>query len=346
MAGYVKNAWYMVGWQQEVPESGFLKRTIMDKPMMFYRKQEGSGFVGMVDRCPHRFAPLSMGKRDGDAVICGYHGLKFDATGQCVRNPFSDLIPPACSVEAFIMAGQDGILWMWAGDPTQADTAKIPDFSCMDPAAPAPMGQGHLVFDAHYELLTDNLMDLSHIEFVHTGTFGGGGVIFRGTHSVKEEGDAIWSNWDMPDTRPPWADFLPPEMKTDHWLHMRGHAPASMLLEIGLCPAGADKRSAAAEPLRAPTIMPHIITPESETRAHYFYGFSQDQSEDGVGKAFKEEDQPMIEAVQRSMGDTDFWGKRPVILNVDAAGVRARRRLMKLRREEELAVAGDAIAAE
>ncbi|WP_404478065.1 Rieske 2Fe-2S domain-containing protein [Novosphingobium sp. BL-52-GroH] len=338
MSAYVKNAWYMVGWEAEVPQDGFLTRTILDKPMLFYRRQDG-GFVGMVDRCPHRFAPLSMGKREGDAVVCGYHGLAFDESGTCIRNPFSDLIPPGCTVETFVMHAKDTILWMWPGDPARADPGAIADFSCMAPDAPMPQSPGHLVFDANYELLTDNLMDLSHIEFVHTGTFGGGGVIFRGEHSVREEGDTLWSNWWMADTRPGWATFLPPEMKTDHWLHMRWTAPASMMLEIGLCPAGVDPTQAPMPPMRGP----HIITPETQTRSHYFYGFSAMQGEDGVGRAFREEDQPMLEAVQRSMGDTDFWSRKPVILNVDAGAVRARRRLMKLRREEG---SQEAIAAE
>jgi vanillate O-demethylase monooxygenase subunit len=340
MADYVRNAWYMAGWEEEVPEQGFLVRTIMDKPMLFYRKQDGTGYVGMVDRCPHRFAPLSMGRREGDRLVCGYHGLTFDETGACVRNPFSDLIPPHCRVQAFAVEARDTILWLWGGDPAEADPSLIADFSCMAPGD-VPQGRGHLMFDANYELLTDNLMDLSHIEFVHRGTFGGGGVIFRGTHEVKEEGEAIWSNWWMPETRPAWATFLPPEMKTDHWLDMRWHAPASMLLEIGLCPAGMDRANMPMPPM----LQPHIITPETQTRSHYFYGFARlegTEGEDQVGRAFKEEDQPMLEAVQRSMGDADFWAQKPVILAVDAGAIRARRRLMKLRRDE----APEAVAAE
>ena len=336
MSEHLRNLWYMAGWETEVPEDGFLVRTLLDTPMVFYRKENGDGFVALVDRCPHRFAPLSRGRREGNNLICGYHGLKFDETGSCISNPFSDLIPPGCAVQSFPVVAKDSILWFWPGDPDDADPTAIGNFSCM--AAESSLGRGHLRFEANFELLTDNLMDLSHIEFLHTGSFGGGGVIFQGTHNVKTEGEIVWSNWWMPEiSPPPWASFLPPETKVDHWLEMRWAAPASMLLEVGICLAGTNR----AESPIPPMVAPHIITPETSTTSHYFYGFpkSGDDSEDVVGKAFIDEDQPMIEAVQRSMKDTDFWGKRPVILQVDSGSVMARRRLMKMRREQEAATA-------
>jgi hypothetical protein len=43
----------------------------------------------------------------------------------------------------------------------------------------------------------------------------------------------------------------------------------------------------------------------------------------------------MLEAIQATMGETDFWDLTPVILNVDAGGIRARRRLMQMRRSEQ-----------
>jgi vanillate O-demethylase monooxygenase subunit len=180
---------------------------------------------------------------------------------------------------------------------------------------------------ANYQLITDNLMDLSHIEFVHTGTFGGAGVIFKGKHEVKQEGDSIWSNWWMPNIDPPpWAAGILPEMKLDHWLDMRWNAPASMMLDTGICPAGSVGRAGPVPPERDC----HILTPETELSTHYFYTSSEMQAAADVDKAYYDEDKPILEAVQRSMGDADFWGKKPVILSVDAGAVRVRHRLAKL----------------
>lgn len=333
MAEDIRNLWYMAGWEEEIVGTGFLTRTLLGTPMVFFRTADCDGYVAFADRCPHRFAPLSRGKRAGDNVVCGYHGLTFDPHGKCVRSPFSESVPPGCEVKTFPIVARDSILWFWPGDPSLADPAAIGDFGCMTTGA--PYGRGHLRFEAHFELLTDNLMDLSHVEFLHSGSFGGGGVMFSGVHSVKHDEDAIWSNWWMANIPPPpWAVFLPPDMKVDHWMDMRWQAPASMLLTVGICPAGADRN----QPLIPPLVGPHIITPETKTSSHYFYGFPQldgAKSTDATGAAFTEEDQPMIEAIQRNMGDVDFWASRPAILKVDSGAIHARRRLMKLRRDEE-----------
>jgi phenylpropionate dioxygenase-like ring-hydroxylating dioxygenase large terminal subunit len=225
MAEDIRNLWYMAGWEEEIAGAGFLTRTLLGTPMVFFRKADGAGYVALADRCPHRFAPLSRGKREGDNVVCGYHGLTFDPQGKCVRSPFSDSVPPGCEAKSFPVVAKDSILWFWPGDSALADSKAISDFSCM--TGSAPLGRGHLRFEANYELLTDNLMDLSHVEFLHTGSFGGGGVMFSGEHSVKHDQDAIWSNWWMANIPPPpWATFLPTDMKVDHWMDMRWQAPA------------------------------------------------------------------------------------------------------------------------
>jgi phenylpropionate dioxygenase-like ring-hydroxylating dioxygenase large terminal subunit len=325
MAEYLRNAWYMAGWESEIEGDALLSRKLLDRPMLIYRRADGDGYVMMEDRCAHRFAPLRLGRREGDTIVCGYHGLTYDRTGACVRNPFSKQIPDRAKVAVVPVSAKCGILWFWPGDPSLADLGNIPDFSCLAPNA----RHSRLVVAANYQLITDNLMDLSHIEFVHVGTFGGAGVIFQGEHEVKPDGDAIWSNWWMPNIDPPpWAAGMSPAPKLDHWLNMRWNAPATMMLETGICPADSVARTV---PMPMPSERDcHILTPETEFSTHYFYTSSEMQELASVEKAYYDEDKPILEAVQRSMGDTDFWGKQPVILSVDAAAIRVRRRLAKL----------------
>jgi len=330
-ASYVRNLWYMAAWEEEVPQEGVLTRTLLDEPRLIYRLSDGS-YAILADRCPHRFAPLSRGRRDGDRIVCGYHGLTFAADGHCVRNPFSDRVPPNTQVSSWPIVARYGALWFWPGEAERADPSLIPDFSLLD--APAPIVRGRTWMAANYEFITDNLMDLSHAEFLHIETFGTNGALFDGQHSAtKDETGAVWSNWWMPATRPPvWAESMVPEGgKVDQWLEMRWHAPASMALFIGMAHAGTDRQD-----LVIPAMAnPHIITPETATSSHYFFTREPGERAEAMARqVFDEEDRPMIEAVQRSMGDKDFWDERPVILNVDAAAVRARRRLAQLRREE------------
>lgn len=332
MTDYVRNLWYMAGWEEEVVGQEMMARTLLDEPWLIYRKQDGSGYVMMSDRCPHRLAPLHRGRRVGDGVACPYHGLQFSAQGACTHNPFSDVIPPHARVATMPVTARYGAIWFWPGDPALASLAAIPDFSPLDD--PEPMMRGAMRFNANYEVITDNLMDLSHVEFIHTETFRTEGKIFQGSYDVVESGDgAIWSNWSMKDTkRPAWLEQLPEETRMDEWIEMRWHAPASMLLHIGFTLAGT-RREAAPVP---GMVNPHIITPETRTSSHYFFTRKPGEESEALAfQVFEQEDRPMLEAIQAHMGDRDFWDWKPVILHVDAGGIRARRRLMKLRRDEQ-----------
>lgn len=330
MADYVRNVWYMAAWEEEIVGDAVLGRTLLDQPWLILRKADGT-YTMMSDRCPHRLAPLHKGRREGDSIACPYHGLAFDTAGTCVHNPFADTIPPHARLSALPIVARYGALWFWPGDAALADQDLIPDFSVLDD--PVPMVRGRTHFKANYEIITDNLMDLSHAEFIHIETFRTEGKIFAGRHSAVETADgAIWSNWAMFDTLPPpWLAGLPDGARLDEWLEMRWHAPASMLLHIGFTLAGTPREAAPVPGM----VNPHIITPETKGTSHYFFTRQPGEESGALAyKVFEEEDKPMLEEIQRRMGDTDFWDWKPVILNVDAAAVRARRRLMKMRREE------------
>lgn len=107
---YLKNCWYMAGWSDELTDQ-LLSRRLFDQPILLYRKADGS-VAALADRCPHRFAPLSLGTRMGDSVQCGYHGLTFDGTGQCVHNPFSNNIPAAAKVQSWAVIERHDIIWL------------------------------------------------------------------------------------------------------------------------------------------------------------------------------------------------------------------------------------------
>ena len=96
---YLANAWYMAAWSEEIGAS-LLHRRILGKAILLYRK-ENDHIAALDDRCPHRFLPLSRGERVGDSIRCGYHGLRFDAAGKCVHNPFAQKIPNGAVVRAW-----------------------------------------------------------------------------------------------------------------------------------------------------------------------------------------------------------------------------------------------------
>jgi phenylpropionate dioxygenase-like ring-hydroxylating dioxygenase large terminal subunit len=211
----------------------------------------------------------------------------------------------------------------------------IPDFSCIGSERYRTI-HGTIVTSGNYQLVTDNLMDLSHVGFVHAGGLGSA-AIQSGQHEVFQSGTTIDSNRWCPDApaSPVWdALFGHYGKNVDHWLDMRWDAPASMLLDVGVAPAGNQRRNGITQ------WGAHILTPENESTTLYFWAsvrdFALDSAEvdaqirSAVEFAFGSEDKPMIEDVQRNMGGKSFEEMRPLLLPFDKGAVLARRLLADL----------------
>src|ERR1700674_1328648 len=125
---YVRNAWYVAAWSDDIDDGQLLARTIMDEPIVLYRKVDGS-VAAIEDRCAHRFAPLHLGKIvGGNRIQCAYHGLEFDDTGACVRNPHgAKNIPSRARLKSYPVIEKHKAVWIWMGGAS-ADAAKVPDF--------------------------------------------------------------------------------------------------------------------------------------------------------------------------------------------------------------------------
>ena len=203
MKPFPLNAWYAAAYDVEVKRA-LLARTICEHKLVLYRKLDG-GLVAMEDACWHRLLPLSMGRLDGDDLTCGYHGLVFNADGRCVHMPSQQTINPSACVRAFPVVEKHRFVWVWPGDPQQADPKLIPDLHWNDD--PAWAGDGKMIpVKCDYRLVLDNLMDLTHEAFVHGTSIGNRAVAeapFVATHGDRT---ATVTRW-MTDIDPPpfWA---------------------------------------------------------------------------------------------------------------------------------------------
>ena len=346
---YLKNTWYVAAWDDEVPPGLILARTYLDEPVILFRDSQGRP-QAIGDRCPHRFAPLSKGCVKGDAVQCVYHGLKFDGSGKCTHNPHGNgNIPSQAKVRAYPMIERHSILWIWMGDPDKADGDLIPDYSQSLSPEKRFVGKDYLHARANYQLETDNIMDLSHIEFLHPGSLGSEAVS-RAKTEVKQVGNTVYSNRLTRDER--LHESLEERYnvtageQVDRWLDVRWDPPANMELWVGIAPTGAD------DPRKVGKRIPfnHFFTPETEKTAHYWFSTSYPRrmGEEGERRAredvkylrgpFESEDLPMLEAQQKAMGDAEFWSLKPILLPGDAAAVRARRVMDALIKEEQQAI--------
>jgi len=124
---YVRDAWYMAGWAKDFPAGRPVAAMLLEEPLVFYRQSNGR-LVALEDRCPHRFAPLSMGQVEGDDLRCLYHGVKFSGTGQCVELPGSGARPRAMCARAYPVVERQSAVFVWMGAAEKADESRLPPF--------------------------------------------------------------------------------------------------------------------------------------------------------------------------------------------------------------------------
>ncbi len=168
----VRNGWYVAALTHEVTRS-LLARTILNEPVVLYRRQDGVA-VAVGGRCPHRHFPLGAGCLKGDSIECGYHGITFGADGRCVSIPSQATIPQAYRIPTYPLVEHGLWLWIWMGEPAKADPALLPglkDIGLHDPAMIARPFYAQQV-QGRYQLLNDNLLDLTHLAFLHRTSIG------------------------------------------------------------------------------------------------------------------------------------------------------------------------------
>lgn len=332
---YARNAWYVAAWDREVGREP-LARTILDEPVVLYRTEDGRP-VALEDRCCHRHMSLSLGDVVGDDLRCGYHGLRFDATGACVDVPGQSTVPPGAGIRAYPMVERFHWIWIWTGDPACADPALIPDWWWADHAEwacsmPEPF---HLACD--YRLIADNVLDPSHLAYVHRSTIGNASINDYPATIERLDGMVRMTRWIL--DRPP-----PPLYKAagnfdgnvDRWQIVEHIPPCYSVNDAGCTEVGSGAqegdRSQGMEfkALSAPT-------PETERTCHYFFAFVRNFGlEDAeMKRVFDEdlvdvfrEDVVVFEAQQRMM---NLMPDAPRIdINVDATPLAARRMLEEM----------------
>jgi vanillate O-demethylase monooxygenase subunit len=339
---YLKRAWYVAGFADELSPGQTLARTLLDEPLVFFRRLDNS-VAALTDRCPHRFAPLSAGQVcDGDASIaCPYHGLRFDGNGTCVHNPHSDgAIPKAAAVKSWIVLERYRLLWLWAGEHSEADESLIPDYSAIAGAPEDATVRGYLPTTCDYQLLADNILDLTHADFLHAGTLGSG-ALTRTMPTVTDLGDrSVRITWLCSGDKAPAAfdhHLRKQGQPTDQWTEVTWTAPGNMLLQVGATLQDEPRESG------VDSLNLHLASPEAAGRTHYWYwstrSFAISPEANAAIKpmiefAFTQQDKPMLEAQQRRIGNEEFWSLKPVLLPSDAGAVRVRRKMDALIKTE------------
>jgi vanillate O-demethylase monooxygenase subunit len=343
---YLRNAWYVAAWSDDLAEGKLLGRTILKEPVVLYRKANGD-VAALADRCPHRFAPLHMGKVvGGDRLQCPYHGLEFDAAGACVLNPHgAQNIPPRARVRSYPVTEKHKAIWIWMGE-RPPDPAKVPDFSVLDnvPEMHATR-RDRITIRANYELIIDNLLDLSHTCYLHEGILGNADTV-DSEITVEQDGDDIIVGRHAGNAAAPGLFAIlmaPTPERVDKFTRMRWMPPSNLRLVTGICMPGAIPETGTGYHAI------HMLTPETDRTTHYFFTavrFNVLTPDDKLNAeirekiattrrfAFEEQDAPVIEA-QQEIIDAAAASLDPVILAIDVGPVRYKQVLQKLIRAEQ-----------
>jgi vanillate O-demethylase monooxygenase subunit len=171
---YVRNSWYCLGRSNEFSAEKLTGHTVCDRPMVAWRTRSGEVVV-YDDRCAHKRFPLSKGRLMPDGTLeCAYHGMRYDTSGKCVMIPSHPTGPisPRAVVNAFPAIEQDGVVWVWPGDPAKTHLRKPPRLPEVGNDAFENITLGPLEIASSYFLLIENVIDITHFYPLHDGNIG------------------------------------------------------------------------------------------------------------------------------------------------------------------------------
>ncbi len=344
---FIYNAWYVAAFAAEIAPGKALGRKFLNKAVVLFRTEAGE-IAALEDRCSHRAMPLSAGLVEGNIIRCCYHGVEFDGRGVCTRIPNQNRIPAAANVRHYPVVEKDHVIWIWMGVPELANPDDIIDSpEHNDPQWSWRPYNFHVKAD--WQLLIDNIMDLTHVPYIHAKTIGGNPEQhYYADTAVDFDGRQVTMQRKMPNSVPPksYVDAGGFKGRVDRWQQVRFRPGNGMTCRVN---AGAcEVDTGAYEGKRDNGFMlanNHFITPETDTTTHYLWTICTTASkESGVPDVLFDqffdtisEDEETLEAQQLRIDDEP--GRPFVGIASDGAVNQARRLLGSMYEAENREVA-------
>jgi phenylpropionate dioxygenase-like ring-hydroxylating dioxygenase large terminal subunit len=331
------NQWYVAALGSELKDKP-VGRVLLNRSVVLFRTTDAV-VSALEDRCCHRALALSQGTLESCGLRCGYHGLLYDGTGQCIEIPGQDKIPSRAKVKSYPAQERDGIVWMWFGTDQQPEPTSEPPSYEVHSSGEYVYDGGVVHYQAPYQLIHDNLLDLSHLGYVHLRTIGGNAKIHMNAQmKVDSDATSVKVVRHMPNSVPPptYTAAYPFKANVDRWQEIEFKV-SHLLIWTGAVDVGTDSLE---DPLRGGFHMRgfHGVTPETETTSHYFWTMATNPVSDVEAVKAKvieqtaltfDEDKVVIEEQYKNMLR---HGPKPMIdIHVDAGANRARRIIEQLK---------------
>ncbi|MDH4124087.1 MAG: aromatic ring-hydroxylating dioxygenase subunit alpha [Gammaproteobacteria bacterium] len=336
---YLRNSWYVAALSSDVGANLTALR-ILDENIVLYRSKNGDP-VALEDSCPHRRLPLSKGRLLNDNIECGYHGLQFDRSGQCVAAPTQDRIPPSAVVRSYPVIDRWGLVWIWMGNADLSDDNLIVNIENYDnPDWKISKGDA-LTFACNYKYIMDNLLDPSHVAWVHRASFAAPGTDNTPLEITETDKGLVVHRWIYGNKPPPfYAPLLQFEGDCDRYQYYEAQYPCTAINKGIYVPAGKGGPDFKIDQLTYVMISYHFMTPidANNTRYHWLQHRNTDPDNEAVtasiaadARAAFLEDRDVLEAVHTGIANETT---RHIKLGLDAASLQFRRKLEELILEE------------
>jgi phenylpropionate dioxygenase-like ring-hydroxylating dioxygenase large terminal subunit len=337
---FLRNAWYVAAWDRNVGQN-LLALRILGERVVLYRTQSGDP-VTLEDACPHRKLPLSMGRLKDDEIECGYHGMVFNRAGECTRIPGTRKLSRAVHVRSYPTVSKYGLIWIWMGDAAQADVNSVLTVEHWDDPTWDRNQGGTMTVDCNYLFVTDNLLDPSHVAWVHRASFGNEACEEHSIEVTESAQGVTASRWMYNAEVPPfYRKLVPFEGRCDRLQYYETRFPSHAVIKAVFVPAGSGGPD---RPMHEKALVMdsyNLMTPVNEDQTLYFWFQMRnchvgDESiskamDDGVREAFNE-DRVVLAAVHRGFAEK---ATRNIDLAIDRAPLLFRRRLKSLIDTEE-----------
>ena len=336
--GYPRNQWYVAAFSTEVVAGALLARRFLDVPVLLFRTESGAA-VALHDRCPHRGLPLSLGRQIGERVRCGYHGIEFGIDGHCAHIPSQTGAPGNMTVTRYPLVEKWQWLWIWVGDPAQADPELIPDHAWLGLTREGYTATPFFMMEmaANYQFMHDNLLDSTHVSFLHTGALDSGDEMASATITIEQSGQLLSIAYDTPGScfSESVAAYFRVEAGRpyDRILLNQTYVPSISIGKQSI----RDPRHPATPPIELYAI--NAVTPAS--RSHSYVHHVQITSFDPQWQAADIEavrgivaqDKVALEAIQRDYDN--YRDNREVSIRADSMGLRCRKLIQELMHTEQ-----------